>query len=113
MLVFIAACVDTVTPSDSFSPRASMAALECPGSRLTGVLVRVAGDLAVRRDDTVVERVAWRHSGHRLVADGALLAVVDQNGRVVARERDTVDLGGGEVRSGVGGICGLFDVEPA
>ena len=83
--------------------------LSCPAALLEGVLTRRGDELVVVHLE-FVERVDWAHSHHRVVERDGTLVVVDWLGVVKAREGEYVRMGGGEVATGVWGICGLFEV---
>jgi len=81
----------------------------CPGALLEGVLTRRGDELVVEHSE-FTERIDWAQSHHRVRDDGGTLVVVDWLGIVRAREGEFVRLGGGEVETGVWGVCGLFEV---
>ena len=93
-------------PAGSF---AAGCTIGCPAALLEGVLERRGGDLVVVQAE-FVERVDWGHSHHDVRERDGQLVVVDWLGSIKAREGDFVHLGGGEVETGVWGICGSFEV---
>ena len=84
----------------------------CPAALLVGVLTEQAGELVVIQEgQTTAKRVNWP-SGYGIRPDGDKLVVTDVFGREVAREGDTVRLGGGETtQSGTFDVCGHIEVD--
>ena len=84
----------------------------CPTALLVGILAEHAGELVVIPEgQTTAERVNWP-SGYGIRPDGDTLVVTDVFGREVAREGDTVHLGGGETtQSGTFDVCGHIEVD--
>lgn len=85
----------------------------CPAALLVGVLVEQEGELVVIPDGGgPATRVNWP-SGHSVRREGETLVVTDLLGRAIAREGDTVRLGGGQAseRDDTFTVCGLFEVE--
>lgn len=84
----------------------------CPTALLVGVLTEQTGELVVIPEGRApAERVNWP-SGYGVRPDGDSLVVTDVFGREVAREGDTVRLGGGETtQSGTFDVCGLIEVD--
>lgn len=84
------------------------AALGCPQALLSGVLVERDGTLAVQSANGDVTAVDW--SNYSLRRDGGELVVAEWF-HVLAREGDTVDLGGGADReAGPFKVCGQVAV---
>ncbi len=86
-------------------------AQSCPAALLVGVLTEQEGELVVIPEGGgSATRVNWP-SGHTVRRDGDTLVVTDLVGMVIAREGDSVRLGGGETtRSGTWDVCGLLEV---
>ena len=87
----------------------------CPTGLFAGVLTEQDGDLVViPAGGGPAKRINWP-SGHAVRRDGETLVVTDVFGRVVAREGDTVRLGGGETSQTdkTWTVCGTFEVEGA
>ena len=99
--------VPTSAPAPLFGPA------ECPAADLQGELV--ADDesgFVVARVDGVSSAVTWPHG--YVARDAPRRELLDDSGRVVAREGDFVALGGGEGSAGPGFVvCGQFEVTPA
>jgi hypothetical protein len=98
--------VPTSAPTGLIGPTA------CPAALLEGELV--ADDefgFVVAHADGFTSAVTWPHG---FVARDALRReLLDDSGRVVAREGDLVALGGGEGSAGPGFVvCGQLDVTP-
>jgi hypothetical protein len=84
----------------------------CPTALLTGVLAEEAGELVVLDGDAGVHPVTWPDF-HSVRAEGDTLVLTNLIGAVVAREGDTIRLGGGETdpeRPGVFEVCGQLEV---
>jgi hypothetical protein len=83
----------------------------CPTALLTGVLAEDAGELVVVDDGGEARRVTWP-GGHSVRADGDTLVLTNTLGGVVAREGDTVRLGGGQdaARPDAFKVCGPVEV---
>ena len=84
----------------------------CPTALLTGALAEQAGQLVVLDGGGGAHPVIWPdlHSVH---AEGDTLVLTNVIGAVVAREGDTVRLGGGETdreRPDAFVVCGEFEV---
>jgi len=83
----------------------------CTGCRtalLEGVLASDGGTLGVRGSDGQVGSVRWPEGvfGYAVRRDGDRLALTDVLGRVVAREGDRIQVGGGDNPDGSFGGCG-------
>ena len=94
----------------TMAPNVAGCALSCPAALLEGVLTRRGDELVVAHNDGFLERVDWAHSNHRVIERDGTLNVIDWLGVVRAREGEFVRMGGGEVETGVWGICGSFEV---
>jgi hypothetical protein len=84
----------------------------CPTALLTGVLAEQAGELVVLDGGGQVHPVTWPEF-HSVSAEGDTLVLTNVIGAVVAREGDTVRLGGGEIdpeRPGAFEVCGQLEV---
>ena len=83
----------------------------CPTALLTGVLADRAGELVVIDGRGDPHRVTWP-DGHAVRDDGDTLVLTNVIGAVVAREGNTVRLGGGEdpERADAFKVCGPFQV---
>ena len=84
----------------------------CPAALLEGELV--ADDefgFVVAHADGLASAVTWPHG--YVARDAPRRELLDDSGRVVAREGDLVALGGGETGAGPGFVvCGQLDVTP-
>jgi len=85
--------------------------MACPAGLFSGTLTEQAGELIVIPADTgTAERVNWP-DGYTVRNEGGTLVVVNEFGSAVAREGDTVQLGGGELTEpGTWDVCGLLEV---
>ncbi len=84
----------------------------CPTALLTGVLADQAGQLVVIDGDGGAHPVTWPDF-HSVRADGDSLVLTNMLGGVVAREGDTVRLGGGEIdpdQPDTFEVCGQLEV---
>ena len=84
----------------------------CAAALLTGDLVRQGDELVVVNPNGgsgPAERVHWP-TGHRVEERDGRLVVVDFFGTLKAGEGDSIRLGGGEVQTGVWGVCGLLEI---
>jgi hypothetical protein len=81
----------------------------CPAALLSGVLVEVDGQLVVEAPNGEVVAVDW--SNYAIRRDGDDLLVTEFLVNVLAREGDTVNLGGGHVAgNGPFKVCGQVEV---
>jgi hypothetical protein len=98
--------VPTSAPAPLFGPMA------CPAALLEGELV--ADDefgFVVAHADGFSSAVTWPHGF--VARDSPRRELLDDSGRVVAREGDFVALGGGETGQGPGFVvCGQLEVTP-
>ena len=86
-----AVALRTQGPEPAGTPAACMAAL------ISGTLVQDAqSGVGLRDDQGLVRQVVWPN-GYSARNDGGRLALIDQNGEVVAHEGDRVSIGGGEI----------------
>jgi hypothetical protein len=83
----------------------------CPTALLTGVLTEQAGELVVLDGGGGASSVTWPDF-HSVRAEGDTLVLTNAIGAVVAREGDTVRLGGGQdpERPDAFEVCGSVEV---
>ena len=83
----------------------------CPTALLTGVLAEQADKLVVLDGRGGPHPVTWT-DGHSVRAEGDTLVLTNVMGAVVAREGDTVRLGGGQdpERPDAFRVCGTLEV---
>lgn len=98
--------VPTSEPSGIFGPTA------CPAALLEGELVADAEfGFVVDHADGFSSAVTWPHGF--VARDAPRRELLDDSGRIVAREGDMVALGGGEGSAGPGFVvCGQLEVSP-
>jgi hypothetical protein len=94
-------------------PDPSGTAEGCPAAQLEGELLRDDGDgFLVRHAEGFVTPIVWPE-GYS-VRDGETRELIDPTGAVVAREGDSVSLGGGFTPNDTAFlVCGPFTVTPA
>jgi len=99
--------VPTSAPAGFFGPTA------CPAALLEGELVADEEfGFVVAHADGFSSPVTWPNG--YVARDAPRRELLDDSGRVVAREGDSVALGGGEGSAGPGFVvCGQLDVTPA
>lgn len=79
----------------------------CPASLLVGTLVaHDTWGIAVETDTDSEVQMAWWPHGWSARRDGDGLELLDEDGQVVAREGDQVEIGGGERPDGSWWACG-------
>lgn len=83
----------------------------CPTALLTGALAERAGELVVLDGGGAARPVTWP-DGHSVRTEGDTLVLTNVIGAVVAREGDSVRLGGGEdpERPDAFAVCGQLEV---
>ncbi len=118
LLTFMtAACTGAAVPEGSSSlehaSHPGSTPVECPAASLEGELLRDdASGFLVRHAEGFVTPIVWP-DGYS-VRNGEVRELLDPTGAVVAREGDSVSLGGGMIGNDEAfGVCGPFTVTPA
>jgi hypothetical protein len=116
LAVVVPACADTpsgdLIPVPTSAPTGLLGPTACPAALLEGELVAdTEFGFVVAHADGFTSAVTWPHG--YVARDAPRRELLDDSGRVVAREGDLVALGGGEGSAGPGFVvCGQLDVTP-